>query len=69
VAAAAALYRDAASRPNAARLAAYADTMERLHHDFPSDVEVTIYYALGQLVTAPRTDTTFAQQRRAIANL
>jgi tetratricopeptide (TPR) repeat protein len=32
-------------------------------------VEVSIYYALSQLATAPKTDTTFAQQRRAIAIL
>ena len=35
----------------------------------PSDTEVTIYYALALLATAPRTDTTFAQQKRAIAIL
>jgi len=69
VAATAALYRDAGSTPNAARLQAYADTMARLYRQFPKNVEVTIYYALGQLATAPRTDTTFAQQRRAIAIL
>jgi hypothetical protein len=69
VAAVGALYRDAESTPNAARLQAYADTMARLHRQFPRDVEVTIYYALSQLATAPRTDTTFAQQRRAIALL
>ncbi len=69
VAATAALYRDAKSTSNAARLQAYADTMARLYRQFPKDVEVTIYYALGQLATASKTDTTFAQQRRAIAIL
>jgi hypothetical protein len=69
VAAAAALYRNADSTPNSARLQAYADTMERLYRQFPQDVEVSIYYALSQLATAPKTDTTFAQQRRAIAIL
>jgi hypothetical protein len=69
VAATAALYRNADSTPNAARLQAYADTMARLYRQFPKDVEVTIYYALGQLATASKTDTTFAQQRRAIAIL
>ncbi|HEX6615645.1 MAG TPA: hypothetical protein VF046_05010 [Gemmatimonadales bacterium] len=69
IAAAGALYRDAASTPNAARLQAYADTMARLHRTFPKDVEIAIYHALAQLATAPRTDTTFAQQRRAIAIL
>ena len=69
VAAAAALYRDGESTPNAVRLQAYADTMARLYRDYPRDVEVAIYHALAQLATAPRTDTTFAQQRRAIAIL
>jgi tetratricopeptide (TPR) repeat protein len=69
VAAAAALYRDADSIPNGVRLKAYADTMSRLYRQYPKDVEVAIIYALSQLATAPKTDTTFAQQRRAIAIL
>lgn len=69
IAAAGALYRDAESTPNAARLQAYADTMARVYRDFPRDVEVAIYHALAMLATAPRTDTTFAQQRRAVAIL
>ena len=69
VAAAAALYRKADSTPNSARLQAYADTMSRLRRAFPKDVEVAILYSLSQLATAPKTDTTFAQQRRAIAIL
>jgi hypothetical protein len=69
IAAVGALYRDAESTPNAARLQAYADTMARLYREFPRDVEVAIYHALAQVATAPRTDTTFAQQRRAIAIL
>src|SRR5215218_7338636 len=67
--AAAALYRDADSVPNAVRLKAYADTMSRLYRQYPKDVEVAIIYALSQLATAPKTDTTFAQQRRAITVL
>ena len=43
--------------------------MARLYRDFPRDVEVAIYHALAMLATAPHTDTTFAQQRRAIAIL
>ncbi len=69
IAAAAALYRDAESTSNAARLKAYADTLARLYRAYPKDVEVAIYYSLGQIATAPKTDTTFAQQRRAIAIL
>ncbi|HEV2084567.1 MAG TPA: hypothetical protein VGR09_05765, partial [Gemmatimonadales bacterium] len=69
IAASAALYRDASAIPNATRLQAYADTMARLHRDLPRDTEVAIYYALALVATAPRTDTTFAQQKRAAAIL
>ena len=69
IAAVAALYRDAPSSSNAVRLQAYADTMARLYRDYPRDVEIAIYHALALLATAPRTDTTFAQQRRAIGIL
>jgi hypothetical protein len=69
IAAAGALYHDAERRPNTERLEAYADTMARVHRDFPGDREVTIYYALSLLATAPRTDTTFALQRKAIGIL
>jgi hypothetical protein len=69
IAASTALYRDAAATPNAGRLQAYADTMARLYRELPEDTEVAIYYALALLTTAPRTDTTMAQQRRAAAIL
>jgi hypothetical protein len=65
----AALYRNASATSNAERLQAYADTLARLYREFPDDVEVTIYHALALVATAPRTDTTFAQQKRAIALL
>ncbi|MGH7527464.1 MAG: hypothetical protein ACREMX_12270 [Gemmatimonadales bacterium] len=69
IAAVAALYRGADSMSNAVRLQAYADTMSRLRREFPRDVEVGIYHALSLVATAPRTDTTFAQQRQAVAIL
>jgi len=69
IAAIAALYRDVGGASNAVRLQAYADTIARLYRDYPTDTEVAIYYALAQLATAPRTDTTFAQQKRAIGIL
>ncbi len=69
IAASTALYRDAANTPNAARLQAYADTLARLYRDMPNNEEVAIYHALALIATAPRTDTTFAQQRRAAAIL
>ncbi|HEY5939725.1 MAG TPA: hypothetical protein VIT87_02810 [Gemmatimonadales bacterium] len=69
ISATAALYRNTADVSNALRLQAYADTMARLYREYPHDPEVAIFYALAQLATAPRTDTTFAQQKRAIAIL
>jgi hypothetical protein len=64
-----ALYRNHVGTSNAARLQAYADTMARFHRDLPNDLEVTIYYALSLVATAPRTDTTFARQKQAAAIL
>lgn len=69
IAAVAALYRAAEKTPNATRLQAYADTMARVYRDFPKDAEVAIYHALALIATAPKTDTTFAQQKRAAAIL
>jgi tetratricopeptide (TPR) repeat protein len=65
MAAVAALYRAPDATPNPVRLQAYADTMARVYQNFPKDTEVAIYYALALLATAPKTDTTFAQQKRA----
>jgi tetratricopeptide (TPR) repeat protein len=69
IAASAALYRNPAASTNAVRLQAYADTMARLYRDFPGDTEIAIYHSLALVATAPRTDTTFAQQKRAAAIL
>lgn len=65
IAAVNALYRNAATLPNPARLQAYADTMARVYRDHPTDQEVTLYYALALVATAPKTDTTFANQKKA----
>ena len=65
LAAAAALYRGSDSIPNGRRLQAYSDTLARLYRDLPNDTEVAIYFALSLVVTAPKTDTTFARQKRA----
>lgn len=69
IAAVGALYRDHSTTTNAARLAAYADTMARVYRDFSQDLEVGIYYALSLVATAARTDTTFARQKQAAAVL
>jgi hypothetical protein len=69
IAAAAALYRGSDSLPNSRRLQAYSDTLARLSRDYPNDTEVSIYYALSLVATAPKTDTTFTKQKRAAAIL
>jgi tetratricopeptide (TPR) repeat protein len=69
IAASAALYRGFDSIPNARRLQAYSDTLARVYHDFPTDTEVAIYYALSLVETASKTDTTFARQKQAAAIL
>ena len=69
IAASAALYRGFDSIPNARRLQAYSDTLARVYHDFPTDTEVAIYYALSLVETASKTDTTFARQKLAVAIL
>ncbi len=65
IAAVGALYRDAATVPNAKRMQAYADTMTRVYSANQNDMEVTIFYALSLVAVAPRTDTTFANQKKA----
>jgi hypothetical protein len=69
IAAVGALYRNAANTSNASRLQTYADTMARVYRDNPGDEEIAIYFALSQVATAPKTDTTFANQKRAAAIL
>jgi hypothetical protein len=69
LAAAAALYRGSDSIPNSRRLQAYSDTLARVYRDFPGETEVAIYYALSLVATAPKTDTTYARQKQAIAIL
>jgi hypothetical protein len=69
IAAVSALYRNSGTTSNSARLQAYADTMARVYRDIPDDDEVAIYYALSLVAVAPRTDTTFVNQKRAAAIL
>ncbi len=66
IAAVEALYFDHDNRANATRLVAYADVMDRVRRNNPDDAEAAILHALALVATAPRTDTTFAQQRRAL---
>jgi hypothetical protein len=47
------------------RAQAFRATLEALHGRFPRDTEVTTFYALSLLGTAPKEDRTLAQQKRA----
>lgn len=58
------LYADQ-SRPLRERELAYEQAMAKLHADHPDDAEAAIFYALALDVTAPKTDKTSANQRKA----
>ncbi|MCP3141849.1 hypothetical protein [Pyxidicoccus xibeiensis] len=47
------------------RAEAFRATLEDLHRRFPADVEVTAFYSLALLGTAPKEDRSLAQQKRA----
>jgi tetratricopeptide (TPR) repeat protein len=51
-------------RDAAAHNQAFAEKMAALHASNPGDVEAAIFHALALAITAPKTDKTFANQRR-----
>jgi len=51
------------------RALAYENAMEQLHARYPDDGEAAIFYALALLATAPPTDKTYVNQRKAGAIL
>ena len=67
--AAAALYRDYATVDNRTRMVAYQAAMHSIVERYPADTEAKIFDALFTVATAPPTDLTFAQQKRAAAVL
>ncbi len=64
-----AFYGDAAALTHARRMAAYRDSLGALSARFRDDPEAAIFHALALVATAPPTDTTYANQRRAAAIL
>jgi len=56
---------DDLSMPLAGRELAYERAMAKLHATYPDDDEATIFYALALDVDAPKTDKTYANQRKA----
>jgi tetratricopeptide (TPR) repeat protein len=52
-----------------ARIDAYSQAMGKLYQKYPQDHEAGAFYALSLLASAPPRDTTFANQKKAIAIL
>jgi tetratricopeptide (TPR) repeat protein len=65
VAAIGAFYKDADKLDHRARALAYKTAMEKLAATFPDDDEAAIFHSLALLGTAPPTDKTYANQKRA----
>jgi len=51
------------------RAEAYSKRMERLHEDYPSDEEATVFYALSLLAVEPPNDTSLQYTKKAVALL
>ena len=51
------------------RATAYSNSMEKLHNDYPSDEEATVFYALSLLAAEPATDTSLVWAKKAVAIL
>lgn len=64
-----AFYDGSATSGHAARRAAYAKAMEKLHADFPEDREATAFDGLALLATATPEDKTYAVQKKAASLL
>lgn len=64
-----AYFRNHDTVPVEQRLAAYNDAMRRLSERFPEDFEAQVYYALTLQASAPKTDTTYANQYKSAAML
>src|SRR5688572_1080431 len=65
IAAIATFYKDADKLDHRTRATAYEKAMEQLHIRYPADREAGIFYALALLGTAPPTDKTYANQKKA----
>ncbi len=62
-------YKDSEKLDHRTRALAYEKAMEQLQEHYPSDREATIFYALAVRATAPPTDKTYANQKKAGAIL
>ena len=62
-------YRDANTLDHPTRALAYEKAMDELQARYPDDHEAAIFYALALLATAPPTDRTYVNQKKAGAIL
>lgn len=62
-------YRDSDKLDHATRALAYEKAMEQLQARYPDDHEAAIFHALALLATAPPTDKTYVNQKKAGAIL
>jgi tetratricopeptide (TPR) repeat protein len=69
IAAIAAFYRDNDKIDHRTRAVAYEKAMEQVHLRYPDDREGGVFYALALVATAPPTEKSYANQRKAAAIL
>jgi len=65
IAAIAIFYRDNDKIDHRTRAVAYEKAMEQVHLKYPDDPEGGVFYSLALLATAPPTDKTYANQKKA----
>ena len=69
IAAIATFYRDNDNIDHRTRAIAYEKAMEQVHLRYPDDREAGVFYSLALVATAPPTDKTYANQKKARAIL
>jgi hypothetical protein len=60
-----AFYRDNDKLDHQTRVVAYEKAMEQIYRDYPDDREAAVFYALALNASAPKTDKSFANQKKA----
>jgi tetratricopeptide (TPR) repeat protein len=65
----AAYYDNWQSNADSSRVRAWAEAQQGVYRKYPSDIDAGAFSALAQIVTAPKTDPTFSQNRKAGALL
>lgn len=65
----AAFYQNYSTSSYEVRVNAYSSAMEKLYQKYPDDHEAAAFYGLSLLAAAPPRDSTFANQKKALALL